>query len=78
MVLARSDDGMTDPSGPGPDRLELSWIPLGAGTPVVVVSGRLYETVHAAVHRHPRFDLYHAPLIAHVGGASTVIESARM
>jgi hypothetical protein len=56
--------------------LDLYWIPLGAGTPVVEVSGRIYETIHAAARRHPRCDLYHAALVARLGPASTIVESA--
>ena len=57
-------------------RLDLYWIPLGAGTPVVAFSGRMYEAFHGAVRRHPRHDLYHAALVADLDGTSTIIESA--
>jgi hypothetical protein len=57
-------------------RLDLYWIPLGAGTPVVAFSGRVYEAIHGAVRRHPRHDLYHAALVADLDGTSTIIESA--
>ena len=41
---------------------DLYWIPLGAGTPVVQASGRLFEAISAKRHRRPRCDLYHAAL----------------
>ncbi len=46
-------------STPGAD---LYWIPLGAGSPVVQASGRLFEAISAKRHRRPRCDLYHAAL----------------
>jgi hypothetical protein len=42
--------------------VDLYWIPLGAGSPIVHASGRLFETVSAKRHRRPRLDLYHAAL----------------
>ncbi len=57
-------------------RLDLYWIPLGAGTPVVAFSGRVYETLHGVVRRHPRHDLYHAALVADLDGTPTIVESA--
>ncbi len=56
--------------------LELYWIPLGAGTPVVQVSGRIYEFIYATAHRRRRHSLYHAALIATIDGEATIIESA--
>ena len=45
-------------------RLDLYWIPLGAGPRVVPRSGRCYERLVAwRQHRTPR-DLYHSALIA--------------
>ncbi len=60
----------------GPDSLELYWIPLGADTTVVRLSGRLYETITATVGRRPHCDLYHAALIARAGGVETTVEVA--
>ncbi len=56
--------------------LELFWIPLGAGTPVVQVSGWIYEFLYATRHRRDRCHLYHVALIATLDGESTVIEVA--
>ena len=42
--------------------VDLYWIPLGAGSPIVEASGRLFETLSAWWHRRPRCDLYHAAL----------------
>jgi hypothetical protein len=42
--------------------VDLYWIPLGAGSPIVQASGRLFEAVSARRHRRLRCDLYHAAL----------------
>jgi hypothetical protein len=42
--------------------VDLYWIPLGAGSPIVQASGRLFEAVSARRNRRPRRDLYHAAL----------------
>jgi hypothetical protein len=42
--------------------VDLYWIPLGAGSPVVQASGRAFEAISAMRHRRPRCDLYHAAL----------------
>ena len=41
---------------------DLYWIPLGAGSPVVQASGRMFEAISAKRHRRRRCDLYHAAL----------------
>ena len=64
-----------DAAGPAA-RLDLYWIPLGAGARVVCISGKTYETLVALVQRRPRRDLYHSALIASVGADNTVIEMA--
>lgn len=56
--------------------LGLYWIPLGADTPIVAFSGRIYEAAHALANRRRRCDLYHAALIAKLDGQTTIIESA--
>jgi len=57
-------------------RLELYWIPLGAGARVVRASGRIYEAIAASVRRRPRCDLYHSALVATVGDVPVYIEMA--
>ena len=54
------------------------WIPLGAGAggAVVRVSGRIYETLAAAVGRRRRCDLYHSALEVHIDGSIATIEMA--
>lgn len=42
--------------------VELYWIPLGAGTPVVQFSGRVFEALSARRHHRARCSLYHAGL----------------
>lgn len=56
--------------------MDLYWIPLGAGTPVVRVSGRVFETLAALAHRRPRCDLYHAALQVRAATGRFVIEQA--
>lgn len=48
-----------DGTGSGAD---LYWIPLGAGSPIVQASGRVFEALSARRQRRPRCDLYHAAL----------------
>jgi hypothetical protein len=66
---------MTDPSG-GPlgDRVDLYWIPLGAGDRVVQTSGRVYEALCAWRERRPRRALYHSALVLSAGGERVTIE----
>lgn len=55
-------------------RLELYWIPLGAGTRIVRTSGRIYEALVACAQRRPRQDLYHSALVACVPDGRYFIE----
>ncbi|MFN0092436.1 MAG: hypothetical protein ACKVWR_19560 [Acidimicrobiales bacterium] len=57
-------------------RLELYWIPLGAGAQVVRLSGRLYEAAAARVQQRPRRRLYHSALLAATAAGATVVEMA--
>ena len=43
-------------------RVELHWIPLGAGARSVRFNGLVYEALSAATHRRKRCDLYHSAL----------------
>ena len=56
--------------------LHLYWIPLGAGTRVVRISGTIYETVIALFQRRARQKLYHAALVATTAEGRTTIEVA--
>ena len=56
--------------------LHLYWIPLGAGTRVVRISGTIYETVIALFQRRPLQKLYHAALIATTDTGRTTVEVA--
>lgn len=56
--------------------VDLYWIPLGAGSPVVQASGRLFEAISAAAHRRPRCDLYHAALVVHAPEGRFTVEQA--
>lgn len=72
-LRSRPDGVLVDVPDSGVD---LYWIPLGAGTPVVEVSGRLYETVAARLRRRPRADLYHAALEVRLPSGRYTIEQA--
>ena len=56
--------------------VDLYWIPLGAGSPVVQASGRLFEAISARRHRRPRCDLYHAALQVSAPQGQYTIEQA--
>ena len=57
-------------------RLDLYWIPLGAGTHVVRISGRIYEAASAFVRRRSRRDIYHAALIVTTDDGTIAVEMA--
>ncbi len=69
-------DSHVDPSRSG--RVDLYWIPLGAGAHVVRISGRLFERVAARAQQRPRCDLYHSALEVRVPEGRFVIEQAPM
>lgn len=71
--MTSDGDEATVKAEPAPG-LDLYWIPLGAGTPVVRASGVVYEAVHALMHGEPRRPLYHSALVADAGDGRTVIE----
>jgi len=71
--------GSTVASDPVPiGRLELYWIPLGAGdgfgAHVVRASGRIYERLVASMHRRPPAPLFHSALIASTSAGRYVVE----
>jgi hypothetical protein len=57
-------------------RVDLYWLPLGAGGHFVRFNGRLYEAVAARLGRRPACDLYHSALEVRVPDGRFVIESA--
>jgi hypothetical protein len=59
-------------------RVDLSWIPLGAGEPLPLVrwNGLLYEALAARRDRRPALALYHAALELAVDGERYVVEMA--
>jgi hypothetical protein len=61
---------------PAPEaRINLYWLPLGAGGWFVRLNGRVYEAVHALrEHRQP-FDLYHSALEVHLPEGRVVVEN---
>lgn len=66
--------GRGAPETDGRWRLELWWIPLGAGAHVVRISGRLYERLLATLGRRTPQDLYHSALIALTPAGRITIE----
>ena len=67
---------MTSTLAPAASTVDLYWIPLGAGTHVVRLSGRAYEAIKAFSEHRPRYALYHTALEVAVPGGRFVIESA--
>ncbi len=57
-------------------RVDLYWLPLGAGGHYVRLNGRLYEALAAWIERRQRYDLYHAALQIRLPEATYVIEQA--
>ena len=58
-------------------RIEIFWIPLGAGGHGFVRwNGRVYEAIRARAERRPRLDLYHTALEVHVPEGRFVVENA--
>lgn len=55
-------------------RVDLYWIPLGAGGNFVRLNGRIYESVMSVVKRRPRYDLYHSALVVDVPEGRYTIE----
>jgi hypothetical protein len=55
-------------------RVDLYWIPLGAGAYVVRLSGKLYEAITASLGRRPRRALYHSALEVSTEAGRFVIE----
>jgi hypothetical protein len=57
-------------------RIDLYWLPLGAGGHSVRVNGRVYEVIVAGLERRGRCDLYHTALEIAVDGTRHVVETA--
>jgi hypothetical protein len=55
-------------------RVDLYWLPLGAGGHFVRLNGRIYEALCARLERRPAFDLYHSALQVELEGERYVIE----
>ncbi|MBM3696272.1 MAG: hypothetical protein FJW79_10120 [Actinobacteria bacterium] len=61
--------------GPDVARIDLYWIPLGAGgNGYVRLNGRLYEVVKARLERRRPLDLYHAALVVQVSAGRYTVE----
>lgn len=57
-------------------RLDLYWLPLGAGGRSVRLNGRVFEAIEALRDRRPQCALYHAGLEVYSDGARFVVEFA--
>jgi hypothetical protein len=60
----------------GGGRVDLYWLPLGAGGQCVRANGRMYEAVAARLAGRERLALYHSALEVHLSGERFVIEMA--
>jgi len=65
-----------DPGGTDRARVELYWLPLGAGGHFVRWNGRVFEAVAARLHHRRPSDLYHSALEVHLRRHRYVIEQA--
>lgn len=59
---------------PGDDRIELYWLPLGAGGRSVRLNGKIYEFFVAAFQRRERRDLFHVGLLVFSDGERFAVE----
>jgi hypothetical protein len=60
----------------GGARIDLYWLPLGAGGHSVRFNGKAYELIAAMLQRRSRRDLYHSALVITVPEGRFVIEQA--
>jgi hypothetical protein len=54
--------------------VDLHWLPLGAGSHFVRLTGRIFEAVATRLQRRPVCDLYHSALRVLAGDETFVIE----
>jgi hypothetical protein len=66
---------MSSEAGDG-GRIDLYWLPLGAGGHSVRLNGKAYEAVAAGIGRRPRRDLYHSALEVRAPEGRFVVEQA--
>ena len=64
------------PASRAPIRIDLYWLPLGAGGRFVRLNGRIYEGIKSLTERRRRCDLYHTALEVTVPEGRFVIENA--
>ena len=76
VVLPTAGSGRTPGGRPGHARVDLYWIPLGAGARVVRASGRIYEALAATVQHRSPSPLFHSALVVETAGVRTVVEMA--
>jgi hypothetical protein len=56
-------------------RIDLYWLPLGAGGNFVRLNGRVYEAVQAYLERRPACDLYHSALEVSLPEGRYIVEN---
>ena len=62
---------------PSKSRIDLYWIPVGAGgAGFVRLNGRVYEAIQARLERRRRLDLYHTALELQVAEERFIVENA--
>jgi hypothetical protein len=74
MASRPRSDGPGTTVGDQAGAVDLYWIPLGAGAPVVRAGGKLYELGSALAQRRARVELYHSALEVFVPQGRYVIE----
>jgi hypothetical protein len=67
---------VTGPTTPGDARVDLYWLPLGAGGHSVRLNGRVFEWATARLAHRPTCDLYHSALDITAPTGHFVIEMA--
>ncbi|HEY5108193.1 MAG TPA: hypothetical protein VII96_01140 [Acidimicrobiales bacterium] len=73
-MTSPTDPPRSDGAAQGTGSVDLYWIPLGSGTTVVRLTGKVVETLSAAAHRRARCDLYHSALVVESPSGRYVIE----
>lgn len=72
----KRDQIQTDTATQSEARVDLYWLPLGAGGHSVRLNGRVFEAVVSRLERRPACDLYHSALEVRVPQGRFVIEQA--
>ena len=75
--MGRPEPAIGEEAAPASEaRVDLYWLPLGAGGWFVRLNGKIYEAIRAALEQRRRFDLYHSALEVHLPEGRFTIENA--